>query len=164
MNDELEEEKLRAETRLIDAQTEKLKKEVAPRDTLTRLGSGILEFVKITGALVLGFGGIATAITGYQLTEAKKERLDAEILKKQVDLDKVSQTLVARETEQKQNAEAIQQTLVALKSQIQQAPEGPDAIRKIDALQLKIEGAQKDWLSKKPEYDKAISRIEAPLK
>jgi hypothetical protein len=62
----IEDEKIKPATRLINAMADKISDKRKPRSGMEKLRAPLLEFVKVTGALVPGGGGLLTALTGYQ--------------------------------------------------------------------------------------------------
>ncbi len=84
MSDEAD--KALAELRLLAAQTDKALAETAAlhraaETERTRLAKLAIEGIKVFGAIVIGIGGVVAGYSGYQLSEAKKERfeLDARV-------------------------------------------------------------------------------------
>jgi hypothetical protein len=77
---------LRAQAAKTDAERSNLKK--SWRDWVP-------ETIKVVGALVLGAGGVTAAITGYQMSEVKKERMDFEIVKAKSELDDLNKQKVS---------------------------------------------------------------------
>jgi hypothetical protein len=85
-----------------------------------------LEAIKLFGALALGGGGVFAAITGYQLSEIKKERTDLEITKasealKNLETKKVATDSAVKEAQEqlmamKVEVERLQTTLLAVQS------------------------------------------------
>jgi len=97
----LEEKKLLAEIENLRAQAEKAKadseKTSAERAHLKRsTWEWSLEAIKLLGAVILGVGGVMAAISGYQLSEAKKALTDLAIARDTTEL--------AALTSQKQSA------------------------------------------------------------
>lgn len=165
-----QEEKLRAETRLVEAQITKLQQEISPAKPHQSLGTRLMDFFKVTGALVIGFGGVATAVTGYQLTEAKKVLLDAQITKTEHLIAERTKQLAALEQQQKKNAESVQKTLNATEDLVAKAQPGVPPIdtdktlKKIETLRAELKETETSRLSKQIEFQEAIQRIEAPLR
>ena len=95
---ELEEKKLAAEIALLDAQALKARKDAEIASSSAKSKTSLIEVIKLFGSLILGIGGITAVITGYQLTEVKKERMELEIQKREKDL---AETSVALQTAQK---------------------------------------------------------------
>jgi hypothetical protein len=85
MMGDIEQRKLEAEIVNLQAQTAKIDAE--EKNLRKSWREWILEATKIVGALVLGVGGITAAITGYQISEVKKERTDFEIVKEKAELE-----------------------------------------------------------------------------
>lgn len=82
---DLQQNKLEAEIANLQAQTAKIDEE---RRSLSKSWRDWLpETIKVVGALVLGAGGVTAAITGYQMSEVKKERTDFEIVRAKSELD-----------------------------------------------------------------------------
>ncbi|MFZ5505554.1 MAG: hypothetical protein ACOY7P_08700 [Pseudomonadota bacterium] len=74
-------DKALAELRLLAAQTDKALAETAAlhraaETERTRLGKLVIEGIKVFGAIVIGIGGAVAGYSGYQLSEAKKERYE----------------------------------------------------------------------------------------
>jgi hypothetical protein len=57
-----------------------------------------IETIKIVCTFVLGIGGATAAITGYQLSEVKKEKMDLEVSKTKASLDQLTSEKAALET------------------------------------------------------------------
>ena len=181
MPHEPQQENLPAETRLIEAQIAKIQWETAPQSSLQRLGSGIMEFVKVTGALVIGFGGIVAAVTGYQLYEVKKEKLllenaqiNAQITEKQKQLKEITDILTTREKdlkyqdqELKKNTEALQKTTKELVASAQGGIPNPNtkrSLEKIESLSTALDKAEATRLIKQQDFTKEIQKVQAPLR
>jgi hypothetical protein len=129
---ELDQKKIEAEIVNLQAQTAKIDTE---RTSLKKSWRDwVLEAIKVVGALVLGAGGITAAITGYQLSEVKKERTDLEITKSQARLDEL-----------KAQKDATQQQLTSIKAEI-------------EALQTSLEAARKAKTDNAGFLDDAINR------
>jgi acyl carrier protein len=91
---ELEEHKLRAEIDHIKAQTVQAAAETAKADAERESSRKTwyywtIEGVKVIGAIAIGIGGFIAAFTGYQLAEAKKERMEAAVEKAELALEKI---------------------------------------------------------------------------
>src|SRR5262245_22463156 len=91
-----------AEIALIRAQVAKLEREGETQPLLGRL----TEFLKVAGALILGAGGVTAAITGYQMSEVKNERLVLAAERKQGELSAIEVQLAKRQ-EETRNSEPI---------------------------------------------------------
>lgn len=92
---EIERNKLEAEIFMLRAQAKKAfadaEKAEAERAALKRgWHEWFLEAVKIIGAIALGAGGVTAAITGYQISEVKKERMDLEVAKGKLAIDELN--------------------------------------------------------------------------
>ena len=98
---ELEQRKIEAEIDHIQAQTAKATAEAAKADADRKSsqksrGYWLVEGTKVFGALIIGAGGIMAAITGYQLTEVKKEKMELAVEKLKKEVQETSQLLDAR--------------------------------------------------------------------
>src|SRR5262245_53676097 len=83
---ELDQKRLEAEILNIQAQTAKAQAEAAKLELEKKNLTGswrdfTIEAVKVASAVILGLGGITAAITGYQLSEVRKEKAELEITK-----------------------------------------------------------------------------------
>jgi DNA gyrase/topoisomerase IV subunit A len=99
---ELEQRKLEAEIANLNAETARAmadaKKADDERASLRRSWRDwSIEAIKVVGAFVLGVGGMTAAITGYQISEVKKERMDLEISKIHTELEELTRTKAATE-------------------------------------------------------------------
>lgn len=129
---ELDQRKLEAEISNLQSQTAKID---AEKEGLRKTWHGwFLEVIKVVGALILGVGGITAAITGYQLSEVKKERTDFETLQERKQLDELKQQKVA-----------TQQDLASIKAEL-------------EGLQSTLETARKAKTESSSVLDDAINR------
>lgn len=129
---ELDQKKLEAEIVNLQAQTAKIDTE---KDNLRKSWRDwIVETIKVVGALVLGAGGITAAITGYQISEVKKERTDFEVIKAKAELDDLNLQKVS-----------TQQQLASIKAEV-------------EALQTSLEAARKAKSDNSGFLDEAINR------
>jgi chromosome segregation ATPase len=142
-----------AELDLLRAQIEKLDREAQPPPVLVT----VTDLVKILGAMILGAGGVTAAITGYQASEVKKERmelafekkqgelraLDEQFRQRQADFDKLGADLAAlgqvvdtRAAEYSgvvKNVEQVQEQLVALRGDVASTATNKTTTRKLEA-------------------------------
>lgn len=126
---ELDDRKLQAEIANLDAQTIKARADSAKADAeRARLGDSwrdwFLEAIKVFSALALGAGGIAAAVTGYQLSEVKKERTELQISQEQTKLEELKRqkadTDAAVDAARKQLVD-VQTELVGLQASLEEA-------------------------------------------
>jgi DNA repair exonuclease SbcCD ATPase subunit len=112
---ELDQKKLEAEITNLEAQTAKID---AERYSFTRSWRDwVLEATKLVGALVLGAGGITAAITGYQLSEVKKERTDFETAQAQAKLDELN----LKKASTQEQLDSINRDLKVLQTSLEEA-------------------------------------------
>jgi chromosome segregation ATPase len=71
-----------AEIDLIRAEIAKLERESRPAPF-----AALTDVIKVVGSLILGLGGVTAAVTGYQMSEIKKERTELAFEKKQAELE-----------------------------------------------------------------------------
>jgi hypothetical protein len=126
--DELPQRKLEAEIASIQAQTSKAAAETAKlqaeQKTAQRtFGGFFVESLKVFGALIVGAGGVMTAITGYQLAEIRKEKMELsmEKLSKELRL-KTDELETAMDKKKGVDAatDAAQQQLVTTQTELDQ--------------------------------------------
>ena len=135
---ELEEKKLVAEIAMLDAQAIKARKDAELASSAAKSKTSIIEVIKLFGSLILGIGGITAVITGYQLTEVKKERMELEIQKREKDLEQTSAALLAAQQELDQTSTQIatlRTELGALKTGLATAttPSTENTVKRVDA-------------------------------
>lgn len=126
--DELEQRKLEAEIASIQAQTSKAAAETAKleadRTTSKRsLGHTFTESLKVFGALIVGAGGVMTAVTGYQLAEIRKEKMELSMEKLGKELRQKSdelETAMDRKKGVDAATDAAQKDLLTTQSQLNQ--------------------------------------------
>jgi hypothetical protein len=111
--------KLEADIQLVQAETEKIRAEIAKMEResevrKSKIGEFIIEGIKVFGALVLGAGGVIAAYSGYQLSEVKKERLELEATKAQ---ERLTQTTLELDTVIS-NRKKAEKSLAAMTSQL----------------------------------------------
>lgn len=137
--------KEQAETDLIRAQIAKLEREGHP----PAFGLRLLELIKLGGSLILGAGGVIAAITGYQMSEVKKERVELEFAQKQSELN----TLNAQYQQRKADYDKLGADLKALSNELdERAKVAADATAKVERthsqlLALRAEVEQSGRLS-----------------
>lgn len=137
--------KEQAETDLIRAQIAKLERESQP----AAFGSRLLELIKLGGSLILGAGGVIAAITGYQMSEVKKERVEFEFEQKQAEL----KTLNDQYQQRKADYDKLGADLKALSNSLdERAKVAADATEKVERthnqlLELRAEVEQSGRLS-----------------
>jgi DNA repair exonuclease SbcCD ATPase subunit len=148
--------KLLAEAKYFEAQTAKLQEELTELRKPKRFWSFAVESTKVFGAVVLGLGGVLTAFTGYQLSEAKKEHIEAQIEKREIDLQKLEQVYAATQKDQENRLAtaraqlaSIQTDLEALKIQITAStsaakPELAPVITKTEAAQKAVKDLERE--------------------
>jgi DNA repair exonuclease SbcCD ATPase subunit len=167
------EAKLAAEAAYFEAQTAKIHKELEPPPKLPQIRKTLLETLALFGSLIVGVGGFVTAFTGYQLAEAKKERMEAEITKRQVDLDQLERTYEIAQSQQQSNLTQAQKQLNELKEQLETlkataaAPPQPNvegAINKANAVQNTLKTVDKAQKDTKTEVNRAIKKIGVPIR
>lgn len=118
--------KLEADIQLVQAETEKIRAEIAKMERecevrKSKLGEFIIEGIKVFGALVLGAGGVIAAYSGYQLSEVKKERLELEATKVQEQLAQTTlelNTVVSNRKKAKKILAAMTSQLAATRSEL----------------------------------------------
>jgi hypothetical protein len=119
MND-LENQKMEAEIANLKAQASKAAADAAKAEAEGKAfhktwRDWSLEAIKLFGALALGGGGVFAAITGYQLSEIKKERTDLEITKKSEELKNLEAKKAATDSAVKE----AQEQLMAMKGEVE---------------------------------------------
>src|SRR5713226_6085838 len=112
-------EKLLAEAQYFQAQTAKLQKELAELNKPKRFWTFASEFTKIVGAVVLGVGGVLTAFTGYQLSEAKKEHIEAQIQRREIDLEKLEEVYATTQKEQENRLAIARDQLASIQTDLE---------------------------------------------
>jgi DNA repair exonuclease SbcCD ATPase subunit len=135
---ELEEKKLAAEIALLDAQATKTREDAKLALKAQKSKTSIVEVIKLFGSLILGIGGITAVITGYQLTEVKKERMELEIQKREKDLEETSAALKTAQQELNQTSTqiaALRTELGTLKAGLASTtnPSTESAVKRVDA-------------------------------
>jgi DNA repair exonuclease SbcCD ATPase subunit len=143
---ELDERKLQAEIGNLEAQTVRAlsdaKKLDAERLSVRKsLGHWTLETIKVVSAIALGAGGVMAAITGYQLSEVRKERTDFETERAKAQLERLN----AQKASTDAAVQTAQQQLASIRVEVQN-------------LQASLEGTRKASQEPSPALDDAITR------
>lgn len=149
--EELAQRKLEAEIAEIEARTFKARVDAAKTEADSRAAQKSwrdwsLEAVKVVGAVALGIGGFTAAITGYQISEVKKARLDLEADKTKTELA----DLVSRRASTDAAVSAAQEQLERMK-------------KEVEGLQGSLETAKKSGNGGQ-QIDEAISRAASIVK
>lgn len=116
---ELEQAKLQAEIDNLRAQAAKAAADAAKAEA-DRASSRrtwrdwSLEAIKLIGAIALGAGGLTAAITGYQMSELKKEKMDLEVTKAKAMLA----DLEGRKAATDEAVKRAQEQLAAVKTEV----------------------------------------------
>jgi len=120
------------EMELLYAQKEKVNAEIK----VLRKTTPFTESIKLFGSLVLGIGGVVTAIAGYQLSEVKSEKykLEASLAKSARDNAKVELSILAESIQvAKKEYSDISDQIVGLKGKISNNPEASASIERLQA-------------------------------
>jgi len=148
MANDLDQRKLEAEIANLEAEAAKAD---AERGNLRRSWRDwVLEITKLVGALVLGAGGITTAITGYQRSQLKKERTDFETLKVQAALKGL-----------KEQKESALNDLAAINAQIRELETSLEGARKGKA---DAAGLLNEAIHRAASIGTAVSKTKAELR
>jgi chromosome segregation ATPase len=167
------EAKLAAEAAYFEAQTTKIHKELQPPPKSSQLRKTLIETLALLSSLIFGVGGFVTAVTGYQLTEARKERVEAEITKRQADLDQLERTYQAAHSQQELNLAQAQRELNQLKGELEALKAGTaaspqpkleGAISTANAVQNSLKTVDKAQKDTKAEVNRAIKKIGIPIR
>ena len=157
---ELEEQRLQAEIRQLEADTAKLE---AQRKELRSWGHWLTEAFKVFTALILGAGGLAAGITGYHLAERKTQekhtelrRIEDELKSKEVQFREVEDKRKTAESElaaARKNIADEEKQLQGLKSQTKKFKADLGAVQRQLANAKKIRPKEN-----KPAIDAAINQ------
>ena len=154
---ELEQKKLEAEIINLQAQTAKALSDAAKIDAEKNSlqkswRDSILEATKVFGALVLGAGGITAAITGYQISEVRKEKMELEISKGRAQLDDLNVQKAS-----------TQQQLVAIKAEVEGLQTSLEAARKARST-TGTTGLLDEAINRAADIGKAVATTNAQLR
>lgn len=158
---ELEQKKLEAEIANLNAETARAiadaNKVDDERASLRRSWRDwSIEAIKVVSAVVLGVGGMTAAITGYQISEVKKERMDLEISRIHIELEELTRTKAATETAVVQ----ARQQLASLTTEVAGLQKALETVRAASSMRTdQLEAA----ITRVAEIGTAISDTKASL-